>query len=141
MMLRAYGDIDPSYPDRIFTMAEKEQDAQIKTAKWGAGAEAFAVIAGAVVTPLFAIGLLVLTAVLFLSGQNAAAIGTMLTGVGVWFGPVAIAAVQNRPRAAAKPAPKPAAKAGAKPGESAKTEPAEKPKDEAAEKAPPKANG
>ena len=123
MMLRAYGDIDPSYPDRIFTMAEKEQDAQIKVTRLGANAEAFAVIAGAIVTPIVAIGLLVLTLVLFLAGQNAAAIGAMLAGVGVWFGPMAVAAVQSRRKAAAKPAPAKPSAAKAEPKASSTTPP------------------
>lgn len=106
LMLRGYGDVDPTFPGRIFAMAEKEQDAQIETVRRASRAEALAVTLGAIITPIFIVGLLLLTGVLLLNGQQAAGIASLVGSLSLMIAPALTAAVTRRSPAVARPTPK-----------------------------------
>lgn len=103
LMLRGYGEVDPSFPSRIFAMAEKEQDSQIETVRRASRAEALAVTLGAIITPAFVIGLLILAGVLLLNGQQAAGVTSLVASLGVMITPALTAAVSRQHRAVQRP--------------------------------------
>lgn len=103
LMLRGYGDVDPTFPARIFAMAEKEQDAQIETVRRASRAEALAVTLGAIITPIFVIGLLALAGVLLLNGQQAAGVASLVASLGVMIAPALTAAVSRQSRTIQRP--------------------------------------
>lgn len=67
-MLRAYGDLDPSFPERIMRMAEKDQDSRIECMERLTGAEVLAVKVGAVVASVTVLASLVAALVLTVMG-------------------------------------------------------------------------
>lgn len=105
-MLRAFGDVDRSFPERLFRMAEKEQDAQIEAARRASRVEAAATVSGAITVPLLVIGLTVVACVLFWGGQNGAAATALISAIAVWLIPT-LTQQFIKPKPAA---PKPAAK-------------------------------
>lgn len=78
-MLRLYADLSPDLPDRLMSMAERDQQSEIDVRRRASQAEKFSAIMGSATPVAVALAALTACVILFWGGKNAGALGTLAT--------------------------------------------------------------
>lgn len=92
-MLRLYADLSPDLPDRLMSMAERDQQSEIDVRRRASQAEKFSAIMGSATPVAVALAALTACVILFWGGRNAGALGALATAFVAYLVPL----LANRP--------------------------------------------